>query len=420
MIALFSVLGIAADIAYSFSRMLRLAGLVVVCALVSTSGFGAARGGSRPGTTIHVPEDVATLQLAIARARPGDTVVLAPGVYPGGNVVPPAAHDITIAGADRNQVVLDGANVRRDGIVVHADGVSVLNMSARNFLENAFYWEGANRFRASYLTAWNVRGYGIYVEDGRGGTIDHDYVSGAADAAYYVGECKPCRATIANVVAKLSAVGYSGTNATGVVIRDSVWDRNGAGIVPNTYANEALPPQGQTTIVRNRVTGSGRARVPIRTALAGFVGIGIAIAGGNDNSVHDNRVTGSERYGVAVFPTARFVTFNPYAEHDPGPPWRPRGNRIARNVVTGSGWIDLALAAGSGSGNCFTKNTAGTTAPQDLQTATCAGSSVTGDPGVAAVVTARVHRMYDETLRRRKPPLYTAMPAPPPQPNMPG
>ena len=118
------------------------------------------------------------------------------GTYPGGNVVPPAKHDITIRGVDRNDVILDGADARKNGIVVHADGVSLLNMSAHNFLENAFYWKGANRFRASYLTAWNVRGYGIYVEDGREGTIDHDYVSGAADAAYYVGECSPCHATI--------------------------------------------------------------------------------------------------------------------------------------------------------------------------------------------------------------------------------
>src|SRR4030095_9882728 len=137
--------------------------------------------------------------------------------------------------------------------------------SAHNFLENAFYWLGGDRFRASYLTAWNVRGYGSDVEAGEEGVLDHDYVSGAADAAYYVGECRPCRATISRVVARLSAVGYSGTNATGVVIRASVWDRNAAGIVPNTYANEALPPQAKTTIARNLVTNSGRARVPIRT-----------------------------------------------------------------------------------------------------------------------------------------------------------
>ncbi len=91
------------------------------------------------------------MQRAIDLAKPGDTIVLDSGVYPGGIVVPPAKHDITIRGIDRNTVVLDGADTRRNGIVVRADGVAVLDMSAHNFLDNAFYWEDADRFRASYL-----------------------------------------------------------------------------------------------------------------------------------------------------------------------------------------------------------------------------------------------------------------------------
>jgi hypothetical protein len=287
-------------------------------------------------------------------------------------------------------------------------------MSAHNFLENAFYWNGADRYRASFLTAWNVRGYGIYIEDGQDGVIDHSYVSGAADAAYYIGECKPCRATVAGVVAVRSAVGYSGTNSSGVLIRDSVWRGNGAGIVPNTYANEALPPEAGTTIVRNVVTRSGRERVPIHTALAGFVGIGIAVAGGSDNIIRDNRVAGSERYGVAVFSTARYVTFNP-GVREPGPAWRPRRNRVTSNVVTGSGLTDLALASGSGPRNCFAANTAGTTLPRGLQTRGCGTASPSGDRGVAAVVMAPVQRMFRDTLRRRRPPSYRSLPPPPPQ-----
>jgi hypothetical protein len=325
-----------------------------------------------------VPEDVPTLQLAIAQARPGDTIILAAGTFPGGNVVPRSKHDITIRGVDRNKVVLDGADERKNGIVVRADGVSILNLSAHNFRLNALYWEGGDRFRASYVTAWNVGGYGIYTEDAEQGVLDHDYVSGAADAAYYVGECRPCRTTISWVVARLSAVGYSGTNATAVVIRDSVWDSNGAGLVPNTYANEALPPQARATIVRNTVTNTGRARVPIRTTLAGFVGIGIAVAGGNDNAISRNRVTGSERFGIAIFPTARFVVFDPGAK-EPGPPWRPRDNRVFRNVVTGSGRADLTLAEGSGRGNCFTANLVRRTLPLGLQTKACTGASPAGD-----------------------------------------
>jgi hypothetical protein len=393
---------------------LRVAAIAALVAGLLVTPAGPAASAS----AIRVPEDVPTLQRAIAQASPGDTIVLAAGTYPGGNVVPRAKHDITIRGVDRNTVVLDGADQRKYGIVVRADGVSILNLSAHNFLTNALYWEGADRFRASYVTVWNVGGYGIYTEDSEQGVLDHDYVSGAADAAYYVGECRPCRATLSRVVARLSAVGYSGTNATDVVIRDSVWEENGAGIVPNTYANEALPPQARTTIVGNTITSSGRARVPIQTALAGFIGIGIAIAGGNDNAISRNRVTGSERFGIAVFPTARFVVFDPAAK-EPGPPWRPQRNRIFRNVATGSGRADLALAKGSGRGNCFTGNIVRRTLPVRLQTKGCAGVSPAGDASVASLLTRPVRVMVRDTIRRRRPPGYASMPAPPPQPSMP-
>src|SRR5262249_42178936 len=186
------------------------------------------------------------------------------------------------------------------------------------------------------------------------------------------------------------------------------------GLVPNTYANEALPPQARTTIVGNTVTNSGQADVPIRTALAGFVGIGIAVAGGNENAIADNRVRRSERYGIAVFPTARFVVFDPSAV-EPGPPWRPRDNRVSRNVVVDSGRADLVLAKGSGTGNCFSANVAKRTLPRDLQTETCKGVSAAGDAGVSSVLTRPVRVMVDDTRRRRHPPPYTSMPQPPAQ-----
>jgi Right handed beta helix region len=367
-------------------------------------------------STIRVPQDEPTIPEAIARAQPGDTILVDRGTYRGGIVVSAAKHDLTIRGVDRTGVVLDGEDVRRNGITAYADGVSILNMSAHSFPVDAFHWDGGDRFRASYLTIWNVGQYGIYAEDGEQGRVDHDYVSGAADAAYYVGECSHCRATLSQLVATLSAVGYSGTNASEVTIRDSVWDRNGAGILPNTYGNEEHPPQVRATIVRNNVTRSGRARVPISTPLAGFIGIGIAVAGGHANRIERNRVAGSERYGIVVFPTARRIDFTSSVRQDPGPPWRPRGNRILRNFVTGSGRADLALARGVSIGNCFVGNRATTSLPRNVSGARC---DATGDARVAAELTVGVRAMFEETMRRRQPPPYTSMPAPPPQPSMP-
>lgn len=357
-----------------------------------------------------MPQDAPTIQAAVAAAAPGDTILVDRGTYPGGVVVPKEKPSLTIRGVDRNAVVLDGAGERDDAIDVHADGVTLQNLSAHDFLKNAFYWDGVTGFTGSYLTVWNVLGYGIYSEDSTGGLIEHDYVSGAADAAYYIGECNPCDTTIRQVVARLSAVGYSGTNASsGLVIRDSVWDRNGAGILPNSLADEADPPQHDALIVGNIVTRSGRARVPLNTPLAGYYGIGIGIAGGNGNRVLRNTVTASRRYGVAVFST-------PYRVQAPHPPWRPQANSIRGNSVRGSGLADLAVSASARGGNCFRANRASRALPARLQKRPC--RALGGDRRVARALEAPFQTLLNHAIRAIRPIPYTSVPPPPPQPSL--
>ena len=75
--------------------------------------------------------------------------------------------------------------------------------------------------------------------------------------------------------------------------------------------------------------------------------------------------------------------------------------------------------SGAGSQNCFAANSAARMLPLHLQSDDCAGASPLGDRAVSAVLEAPVRRMFAETLRRRRPPSYTALPAPPDQPNMP-
>jgi hypothetical protein len=382
--------------------------------------MGLASNARHTAGVILVPQQAPTIRAAVDLAAPGDTILVSGGAYRESVAVPAAKPGITIRGVDRNGVVLDGGDTRKTAIAVHADGVALENLSAHNYRGNTFYWEDVKGFRGSYLTVWNVLGYGIYTEGSTDGLLDHDYVSGAADAAYYVGECNPCRTTLSHLVARLSAVGYSGTNASGgIVIRDSLWDRNAVGILPNSYANEQKPPQRAALITGNAIVASGRARVPLKTPLAGFYGIGIGIAGGNANRVERNRVTDSLRYGVAVFPTAFWVSTDPRAQ-PPGPhsPWRPIGNVVRSNTVRASGVADLALSAGSGRANCFASNRSQTMLPIHLQSA-CT-RSVRGDLSVSRALTAPMQTMIDRANRRLRPRPYTELPPPPPQPNMPG
>jgi hypothetical protein len=358
-----------------------------------------------PGQTLRVPSQFVDIEAAIEASRPGDVILLAPGTYPGDVEVPEDRPGITIRGEDRNTVVFDGEDTRTNAIDVTADGVTLENMTAHNFTSNGFYWDGVEGYAGRYLTVWNVGLYGIYAIESRDGIFEHSYVSGAADAAFYVGECFPCNATIRNVTATLSALGYSGTNAGGnLVVEDSRWLLNGIGIMPNSF-DVAMqpPPQREATFRRNEIVGSGTVVTPRTTPLGGYHGIGIAVVGGLRNEIEQNDIRGSTRYGIAIFTAV-----------DRTRTWVPSGNQVSGNRISDSGIADLALAGGDGGDNCFDANELETTLPANLD-GSCSNLS-DGDPAVAAELVRSPFELLEEMPPA---PAYHEMDAPHDQPNMP-
>ena len=158
-----------------------------------------------------------------------------------------------IRGLDRNRTILDGEFERENGVfVVGADGVAVENLTARNFTENGFFWNGVLGYRGSYLTAYRNGDYGVYAYDSQYGQFDHSYASGSPDSGFYIGQCNPCHAVITDVVSEYNQLGYSGSNSSGdLYLVNSDWSRNRTGIVPNSFGGEELAPQGQATIAGN-------------------------------------------------------------------------------------------------------------------------------------------------------------------------
>jgi hypothetical protein len=361
--------------------------------------------------TIRVPQDVATLQAAVDASAPGDLILLDRGTYPGGIVVPEGKPGITIRGVDRNEVVFDGRDIDVNAIDIDADDVVLENMSAHNFTGNGFYWDGVDGFAGRYLTVWNVNLYGIYAIQSRNGVFEQSLVSGAADAAFYIGECNPCDTVLRSLVARYSAIGYSGTNAGGnLEIRDSIWELNGTGILPNSFNDQpAPPPQRDSIIAGNVIRDSGTVPVPANSPLAGWVGLGIGIAGGHENLVEDNEITGSDRYGIALFATLQRDRSQ----------WLPDANEIRGNTVTGSGIADLAMAEGSRIPNCFGGNEFGSSLPADIETVMpCDGQpTADGHPRVTEDLSIPIPLALEQLGQR---PRYQDMPVPEPQPNMPG
>ncbi len=251
-------------------------------------------------STLRVPDDHATIQEAVDAAEPGDLVLIAPGVYE--EAVDVSTDDLTLRGLDRDEVVLEGNFELENGVrILEADGVVVENMTAQNYTGNGFFWTGVDGYRGSYLTAIRNGDYGLYAFGSVNGVFEHSYGSGSPDAGVYIGQCYPCNAVIDDFTAEWNGFGYSGTNSGGnLVIVNSVFRENRAGIVPNSGSYEGCYPQRETTIVGNLVHDNGNPDTDaIDAALLG-AGNGILVTGGIDNVIERNRVENHDVTGIAV------------------------------------------------------------------------------------------------------------------------
>jgi hypothetical protein len=347
---------------------LAVAAVVLVPVLVAVP---MTRSSASGGRLLLVPQQYKSIGAAVGAARQNDFILVGPGTYHEAVVV--KTPHLTIRGVDRNAVVLDGEQKRTDGVYVDgANGVEVDNMTARNYQRNGFWWESVTGYAGRFLTAQNSVSYGVYAFDSTIGEFTDSDASGHGDSGFYVGQCFDCKALITRVHAFNNSLGYSGTNAGGVVITESEWDNNMAGIVPNTLPSEEDYPQGGK--VGNTISGNDVHDNNNRSAPATFgigpvnppIGIGIEIAGGWNNIVQGNKLRNHDHYGIAL----HYLTTPEI------------GNQIRRNQVAHSGKdADLAWD-GSGANNCWEGNTGASSDPPALETTNgCAGGSpVGGDP----------------------------------------
>jgi plastocyanin len=361
----------------------------------ATDSPGGSTGGTTSGPQIRrvgAGETYKTIQSAVNAAKPGDAVLVSPGVYRE-QVVVRTPH-LLIRGLDRNKVIIDAEFKRPTAINVQgADDVSIENMSARNATLNNFYWTDQHGYYGRYLTSYRSGDYGIFAFAAVDGVFEDSWASGSVDSAIYIGQCKPCNAVIRRVKASGSGLGYSGTNAGGnLVIEDSEWFQNfGGGITPNSLITEKNPPQDGIIIRRNYVHDNNNKNAAQDDDLyAAVFGTGIVVAGGINDIVEDNRVENHDSFGILVTPLPDVST------NDPGTSqvFLPANNTIRNNTVKNSGIADIAMSQ-SDAGNCYSGNTFGTSLPAAIETAWSCDLPTTppgGDPAVAAAELSYVAR----------------------------
>jgi plastocyanin len=341
-----------------------------------------------------VPNEFSTIQKAVDAAKPGSLIVIRPGVYKEAVVV--TTPRLTLKGVDRFRTVLHGEDKRSNGITVDGVGhVSIKNMTVRNYAGNGIYFNDSHHYLAARIDSIKNRTYGIYAFDSYDGVFKDSWGYGSADSPYYVGQCLGCGAVIKNVVGKWSYMGYSGTNATGVIIRDSKFVHNGVGLVPNTLPTEDLPPNRGTMIINNVIRNNNYETVP-SSGFSETVGLpygtGVWLVGTQNNVVRQNVIEDHNRYGVLLTP-------------GPEPQAVPLNNRVLRNRISNSGVYDLAWD-GVGKDNCFSHNKIdGETGPPEIQTLyACKNRPFVGAPWPFATADAAAQIPSSQTREQEEPP----------------
>jgi len=420
-----------------------------------------------------------TIQAAVNATKKGrgDWVLIEPGTYHEEVKVTREHAELHIRGMNRNTVILDGqhepAENGSNGILVEkANDVWIENMTARNFDRatpdgengNEFWWtggdesgkDGAHGWWGNYLTAYDTGlngGYGIFTNNEKEGSWEHVYASGFNDSGLYIGACWECRALVNDATIENNAVGYSGSNSGGrLVIENSVFRKNSAGIVPNGENPGDPPPPSNgmcdakkphkpyhvftsTNIARctiykkNLVTENNNLEAPANpsTEVAPW-GVGVELPGVMADEIRENTITKNVNNGVLGFEYP-----NPYPPQASTIYFQLSGNKIVKNTFEENGTngneynSDITLQGGifpagpknkyKSVNNCVSENSfTNITWPHNIETTWGCQNETTPPPASGPGALGYVEILSFESATTRKP---VGQPAPGPQETMP-
>ena len=320
-----------------------------------------------------------SIQAAVDKARPGDTIEVEPGIYHeqvtvnidgltmrglftpdravGGPGAPfnPAAAD----GASTHPV-LDGQRKLSDAVIVTGNDFRIEGFEVRHYTGNGIAVQNGYRPIFRNLITDDTGRYGVYPVSCTGVTVENVTVTRVADAGLYVGQSRDI--AVRDCEAHDNVTGIEIENSLNSVVENNYVHDNAGGILVFVLPNNPSKVGINCKVVGNRVVNNNHENFADPSAIVHNVppGTGVMIMAADRNEVTGNEIRGNDCYGVAVFsledvfpkgtvfdvgptPEYNYIHGNTYANNGahPAGALAEKGIPGADLVWDGSGWSNL-------------------------------------------------------------------------------
>jgi parallel beta helix pectate lyase-like protein len=318
-----------------------------------------------------------SIQAAVDRARPGDTVQLSPGVYRQSVLIRTNGVRLVGAGPDAtflrapaelpdtlctrfsggSGVCVFPPDLRPDGAFERrVSNVTIAGIAFRGWPSMGVMALGARNLVLAHNAATDVGAYGFAWFDTIGGAIRYNVARSGGEAGIYLGDSQPANAVVEHNVATGSLYGVFIRHARGVTLEHNVLRGNCQGVI---VLDDGQPKGAGDSTIRYNVVVSNNRSCPGDDEAPTLEGGGIALAGATDTTVAWNIVRNND--GAEI--NSGGIVLLSVAELTGGAD--ASGNTIERNTLIGNAPADIRWD-GLGTGNTFQGNDCGSSDPTGL------------------------------------------------------
>ena len=240
-----------------------------------------------------------SIQAAVNKAQPGDTILVAPGRYTQSVYIDKPR--ITLKGQRKGDkwAVLDGEKKRNDGIISSGHSTVIEGFYVKGYKGNGIMTQGANNFK---ILNNHVEGafYGIFPQFGTNGLVKGNTVMGAEDAGIYVGMSDNIE-LFDNVCTK-NVMGFEFENTRNALAANNHVHGNSTGIALTVVPGLPVKDAHDIIVLNNRVENNNLPNFAPKSSIAAQVpsGVGILVLGPDKVSIEGNTIAGHDNTALLV------------------------------------------------------------------------------------------------------------------------